>query len=89
MDNLSTANTDITSQIGALELGDHLGGYGDGVLEAAWEFAGPPTAHTKLQGGCTQMCTFRCIGDATLEAAGAEPALMPTYSCNGPTFVCH
>ena len=31
----STANTDISSQIGALELGDHLESRDDGVLEAA------------------------------------------------------
>jgi hypothetical protein len=42
MDNLSTASTDISSQIGALELGDHLESYGDGVLEASTT-AGPVT----------------------------------------------
>ena len=35
MDNLSTGSTDITSQIGALELGDRLASHNDGVLEAA------------------------------------------------------
>jgi hypothetical protein len=36
MDNLSTvSSTDITSQIGALELDEHLESHGDGALEAA------------------------------------------------------
>jgi hypothetical protein len=40
--------TDISSQIGALELDYHLEGYGDGVLEAS--MAGPGTTaycHTR------------------------------------------
>jgi hypothetical protein len=75
----------ISSQIGAFELGDNLGGYGDGVLEAAGEFAGPSPNRTQLQGGCTQMCTFRCIGDAALEAAGANVAIGPSVgACRPP-----
>ena len=36
MNNLSApSSTDISSLIGALELGDHLESYADGVLEAA------------------------------------------------------
>jgi len=36
MSNLSTAgSTDMSSLIGALELGDHLAGHDDGALEAA------------------------------------------------------
>jgi hypothetical protein len=36
MNNLSTAaSTDISSQIGALESGDHLASHDDGALEAA------------------------------------------------------
>jgi hypothetical protein len=42
MDNLSTTITDITSQIGALELDDHLESHGDGALEASTT-AGPAT----------------------------------------------
>jgi hypothetical protein len=86
MNNLSTANsTDISSHIGALELGDHLESHGDGVLESAGEFGGPPTAQTKLQGGCTNMCTFHCIGDGVLEAVSH---LSPTSAAGGcPTRV--
>jgi hypothetical protein len=37
-------STDISSQIGALELGDHLESYGDGILEmAASTECGPQT----------------------------------------------
>jgi hypothetical protein len=43
MDNLSTASTDISSLIGALELGDHLESHCDGVLETAADTSfGPP-----------------------------------------------
>jgi hypothetical protein len=78
-------STDISNQIGALELGDHLESHGDGVLESAGEFGGPPTAQTKLQGGCTHMCTFRCIGDGALEAAGADVAIGPSVgACRPP-----
>jgi len=87
MNNLSTANsTGITSQIGALELDDHLESYGDGALEAAGEFGGPPTAQTKLQGGCTYMCTLHCIGDGALEAAGAT-TIAPVTN-NVPMTIC-
>jgi hypothetical protein len=48
MDNLSTASTDITSMIGALELGDHLESYGDGVLEAAGTMGPPPTVRETI-----------------------------------------
>jgi hypothetical protein len=72
---------DTTSQIGALELSDHLESHSDGVLEATM---GPHSGRTMVPCTITQ-----CIGDGTLESAGAESALMPTYSCNGPTFVCH
>jgi hypothetical protein len=33
MDNLSTTSIDISNQIGALELGDHMERYDDGMLE--------------------------------------------------------
>jgi hypothetical protein len=44
MNNLSTANsTDMSSQIGALELTNHLASHGDDVLEmAACADFGPP-----------------------------------------------
>jgi hypothetical protein len=88
MDNLSTTTiTDITSMIGALEVGDNLGGYSDRVLEAAGEFAGPPTPRT---GTCTHMCTVHCISDSALEAAGATigpaPPTHVTVGC--PTLIC-
>jgi hypothetical protein len=35
MDNLSTASTDISSQVGALELGDNLESHDDSMLEKA------------------------------------------------------
>jgi hypothetical protein len=66
MDNLSTTSTDIIKQIGALESGDNLESHDDGALEAAGEFAGPPTAQTTPKGGCTFMCTIRCIAAAAL-----------------------
>jgi hypothetical protein len=45
MNNLSTvSSTDISSQIGALELDDHLESYGDGARESAAIMAlGPRT----------------------------------------------
>jgi hypothetical protein len=56
MDNLSTANsTDITSQIGALELGDYLESRDDAVLEASTT-AGPVTA----QCGMTFAWSTKC-----------------------------
>jgi hypothetical protein len=71
MDNLSTVrNTDITSQIGALELGGYVEGYGDGVLETA--FGGPPpnTGQTII---CRTATVFpgACISDGALEIAVA------------------
>ena len=64
MDNLSTASSDISNMIGALELGDHAAGLGDNVLEAsAFCFAGPMTRDFT--------CTLR-ISDGALEAAGAS-----------------
>jgi hypothetical protein len=46
MDNLSTANsTDISSLIGALELGGHLDSQDDGALEAAGIMGDPITSH--------------------------------------------
>jgi hypothetical protein len=68
MDNLSTTTiTDMTSQIGALELGEHLESHGDDVLEAAGVTA-LGTAPTQLQ------LSTRCcpISDGALEAAGAN-----------------
>jgi hypothetical protein len=53
MDNISTTTiTDMTSQIGALELGDNLESRDDGVLEA--EATGPvPTSPTHTSFYCT------------------------------------
>jgi hypothetical protein len=67
MNNLSTAtSTDISSLIGALELGNHLAGHDDGALESAGMNAFGPT----IEGGtCPPYC--RRIDDGALEAAGA------------------
>lgn len=62
MENLSMA-AGIGSQIGALELGDHLTDYSDGVLEAAALASTGPT-----QVKCTQI-HVNCAGDGMLEAA--------------------
>ena len=85
MNNLSTTNSpDISSLIGAFELGDHLEIYGDGILEAVGTtMAGPPT----MKGGgygCTAM--IRCPSDGALEAA-ADLALgpFPAPNTNTPT----
>ena len=58
MNNLSTANsTDISSQIGALELADHLESHGDGVLEtAAGTSFGPPPYTTACRSADIRQC---------------------------------
>jgi hypothetical protein len=72
MNNLSTAaNTDISSLIGALELGDHLAGHGDDVLET---FALGGTQTRMAVAACIPM-TVRCVSDGALEATMAGPAL--------------
>jgi hypothetical protein len=63
---------DNISQIGALELGEHLESHGDGVLEAT--MAGPALT--------TAMCPR--IDDGALEAAGANVALGPTIPPSCP-----
>jgi hypothetical protein len=68
MDNLSTI-TDISSQIGALELGDYLTYCDDGVLETAAHASVGPT-----MGNCTVVRMY-CVSDNALEAAGANMAL--------------
>ena len=74
----------ISNQIGALELGDNLGGYGDGALEAAGEFAGPSPVRTTPQGACWPRTQF-CISDSALEAAGANVAIGPSVgACRPP-----
>ena len=87
MDNLSTVSTDITSQIGALELGGYLEIHSDGVLETAGMNAFGPTVDT---GTCPPYC--RRIGDGALEAAGADVAIgpaPPTHVAAGcPTLIC-
>ena len=79
MNNLSTANsTDITSQIGALELGGDPDSHSDGVLEAAGASMDPgprPTA-PRICGIPTLGCH---IDDRALEFAAADMAL------GGPT----
>ena len=63
MNNLSTAaSIDISSQIGALELGANLESHGDDMLEMAG--AG-------LQGPTQPISVLRCVGDdGALESAG-------------------
>jgi hypothetical protein len=69
----------ISSQIGALELGEHVAGHDDDVLEAAE--TGPNT---------TVYCTMRgpggCATDGALEAAGAT-AIAPATN-NVPMTLC-
>jgi hypothetical protein len=56
MDNLSTS-TDIRSQIGTLELGDHLESHGDDVLEtAAGTSFGPPPYTTACRSADIRQC---------------------------------
>jgi hypothetical protein len=56
MNNLSApSSTDISSQIGALELNASLESHGDGVLETAAASPGTPTQY--------QFCTMHCVGD--------------------------
>jgi hypothetical protein len=50
MNNLSTI-TDMSSQIGALELDDHLADHDDSVLEAAVESPGNLPTMPRLHGG--------------------------------------
>jgi hypothetical protein len=74
MSNLSTTSSaDIGSQIGALELSDHLAGNGDDVLE----YAGADTALSPTV-GCKTISV--CIGDGALEAATGALAAGPTQS---------
>jgi hypothetical protein len=75
MDNLSTTSiTDITSMIGALELGDHLESHGDSALESAGTYLNPLPQPTQMH-SC--ILTFVCrIDDGALEAAGGNMALM-------------
>jgi hypothetical protein len=76
MDNLSTAGiSDMGSLIGALELGDHLASYGDGVLEKAGAANLGPT---ETNCGRNPTLVFRCVSDGALEAAGANTAMGPT-----------
>jgi hypothetical protein len=76
----------ISSQIGALELGDHMESPGDGVLETA--FGGPPpnTGQTMI---CRTMFPGQCISDGALESFGAAigtPATAVSTGCS--TFYC-
>jgi hypothetical protein len=62
----------ISSQIGALELGDHLESYSDGALENAAHAVDPFTSH------CNQtVMRPMCVSDSVLEAAGANVAGPP------------
>lgn len=64
----------VSSQIGALELGDHMESHGDGVLEAT--MAGPALT--------TAMCPR--IDDGALEAA-AGPGQPATQHLSCPTML--
>jgi hypothetical protein len=84
MDNLSTASsTDISSLIGALELGDHPTSHSDGAVEAAGAnaMANPPT-HVFVGTGC------RGIDDGTLEAAAASAMEGPPTGQPWTGFCC-
>jgi hypothetical protein len=90
MEHLSTS-TDISNQIGALELSGQPESYADGALESAGRYLNPLPQPTQMH-SC--ILTFVCrIDDGALEAAGAnmEPLPQPTQfrtGCGGPTFVC-
>ena len=74
MNNLSTAaNTDISSLIGALELGDHLAGHGDDVLET---FALGGTQTRMAVAACIPM-TVRCALEATMAGPALTTAMCP------------
>jgi hypothetical protein len=97
MDNLSTvSSTDISSRIGALELGDNLESHDDGVLESAGAYLNPPPQPTQVRTGCGIPPTIvACrIDDGALESAGAylNPPPQPTQArtgCGLPlTLVC-
>jgi hypothetical protein len=77
----------ISSMIGALELGDNLAGHNDGVLEAAGEFAGPSPVRTTPQGACWPRTQF-CISDSALEAAGANEAQPTGFTCKTQPAMC-
>jgi len=71
--------TDISSQIGALELDDHLESYGDCALEAM--AGGLPTDMGRP--GCPPIQSIQSICgprhiDGVLEAAGANNSVGPT-----------
>jgi hypothetical protein len=70
----------ISSQIGALELGDHLESHSDGVLESASTY---PRATYPVP------LTRYCISDGALESFGAAigtPATAVSTGCS--TFYC-
>jgi hypothetical protein len=84
MNNLfAPSSTDISSQIGALELSDHMDNRSDGALEEAGMSMGDTQRPTMPRpfGGC--------ISDGVLEAAGANMAVGPTeVNCGrNPTLV--
>ena len=73
MEHLSTS-TDISNQIGALELSGQPESYADGALESAGRYLNPLPQPTQMH-SC--ILTFVCrIDDGALEAAGANMALM-------------
>ena len=76
MDNLSTASTDISSQVGALELGDNLESHGDDMLEIAGAGLQDPTQPMGVQ---------RCVSDdgALLSAADTAVSNPPTAFSGG------
>jgi len=83
MSNLSTANgTEISSLIGALELGDHLESYGDGALLLAAETTMSAPPHTA--GSCT-LLRGTCATDSMLEAAAGPSPMTQNLSC--PTII--
>jgi hypothetical protein len=60
---------------------------GDGVLEAAGEFAGPSPVRTTPQGACWPRTQF-CISDSALEAAGANEAQPTGFTCKTQPAMC-
>jgi hypothetical protein len=83
MDSLSA---DLSSRIGALELGDTLENYRDGALEASASGLGMTVSPAACP--ITQVCR---IDDAALEAFSANLGPVPTmvaYGCRPTNFRC-
>jgi hypothetical protein len=73
---MNDLSMNISSQIGALELGDHLQSYGDSALEAAG--ANMALGPTQVNCGPNPTIVIRCVSDGTLESAATTLNGPPT-----------